>query len=446
MFNKVLIANRGEIALRIIRACRELSVKTVAVYSEADKDSLHVKLADEAYCIGAAPAQKSYLNMTNILTTAKLSGADAIHPGFGFLAENPYFAEICDTNHIKFIGPTSKSIELMGNKSRAREIMLKNNIPIIPGSQGAVADEKEAVKIAGEIGYPVIIKASAGGGGRGMRVAHNENDLIKALGLAKSEAKASFGNPEVYIEKYIEEPRHIEFQILGDDYGNIVHLGERDCSLQRRHQKLLEETPSAGIDDELRVQMGQTAVDIASIIGYTNTGTVEFLLDKSGNYYFMEMNTRIQVEHGITELVTGVDLVKEQIKIAAGEKIDFSQEDVKFSGHSIECRVNAEDPEHDFRPSTGQIKTWIVPGGPGVRLDTAVYPGYVIPPYYDSLIAKLMVWGRDRQEAIIRMQRALDEFTVVGIKTTIPYHKKILSNAFFQKGEVYTNFIQRRMI
>lgn len=445
MFSKVLIANRGEIALRIIRACKELNIKTVAVYSQADKESLHVKMADEALCIGSAPANQSYLNISNIIAAAINTGAQAIHPGYGFLAENAYFAELCETNNIKFIGPKSQVIDLMGDKIKARDLVTKGNVPVVPGSDGAVKSYEEAAELADQIGYPVMIKASAGGGGKGMRLAHSKDALEDALAMAKMEAGSAFGNDEVYIEKYIEEPRHIEIQILGDEYGNIIHLGERDCSIQRRNQKLLEESPSTLVDEELRSRMGEVAVNAAAAANYYSAGTVEFLVDKYRNFYFIEMNTRVQVEHGVSELVTGIDIVKEQIRIAAGEKLQFKQEDVNMSGWAIECRINAEDPDHDFRPSPGKVGQYLLPGGPGVRVDSAVYSGYVIPPYYDSMVAKLMVWGNDRQEAISRMKRALNEFSIENIATTIPFHIKVLDNAFFQKGEIYTNFIQRRM-
>jgi len=445
LFSKVLIANRGEIAVRIIRACRELGIKTAAVYSVADKDSLHVKMADEAICIGGASARESYLNIANIIAAAKNAGVDAIHPGYGFLAENAYFAELCETYHIKFIGPRADVIEAMGDKVRAREIVSKVGVPLVPGSDGAVKSYMEAVHIAADIGYPVMIKASAGGGGRGMRLAHNEHNLKEALETARMEAGASFGNDEIYIEKYIEEPRHIEIQILGDEHGNIIHLGERDCSLQRRNQKLLEEAPSTLLDENMRRKMGEIAVDAARAAGYYSAGTVEFLVDRNLKFYFIEMNTRVQVEHPVTEMITGIDIVKEQIRIASGNALQFTQEDVKINGCAIECRVNAEDPDHDFRPSPGQVGQYVVPGGPGVRVDSSVYSHYTIMPYYDSMVAKLIVWGRDRQEAISRMKRALNEFTIENISTTIPFHLKVLDNAFFQRGEVYTNFIARRM-
>ncbi|MBC9784902.1 acetyl-CoA carboxylase biotin carboxylase subunit [Heliobacterium chlorum] len=446
LFKKILIANRGEIAVRIIRACKELGIGTVAVYSEADKDALHVKLADEAYCVGPAPSNRSYLNIPNIISAAAVSGADAIHPGFGFLSENAYFAEICETCKIKFIGPNSKAIESMGAKAVARETMIKAGVRVVPGSDSIVTSDEEAERIAEEIGYPVMIKASAGGGGRGMRIAHTEKDLLNALHTAQTEAEAAFANKAVYIEKYVEEPRHIEFQIVADQFGNTVYLGERDCSVQRRNQKLLEEAPSPALSPELRKEMGEQAVLAAKSVNYCNAGTVEFLLDKHGQYYFIEMNTRIQVEHPVTELITGIDLIKEQIRIAAGEPLGYTQEDIKIDGHAIECRINAEDPNKNFMPSPGLIKTYRPPGGLGVRLDSAAYAGYSIPPYYDSMIGKLIVWGRDRQEAIARMQRALDEFVIEGVKTTIPFQQRVLENAFFQKGEVYTNFIQRRMM
>ncbi len=445
MFSKVLIANRGEIALRIIRACRELGIKTVAVYSLADRDSLHVKQADEAVCIGAAPARESYLNISNVIQAAISRGADAIHPGYGFLAENAYFASLCETHHIKFIGPSAEVIELMGDKVRARELVTRAGVPLVPGSPGAIKDYHEALQIASQIGYPVIIKASAGGGGRGMRLAHSDASLEEALNMARMEAGAAFGNNEIYVEKYIEEPRHIEIQVLGDEYGNIVHLGERDCSLQRRHQKLLEESPSPFVDENLRQEMGRVAVEAARSAGYYSAGTVEFLVDKHRNYYFIEMNTRIQVEHPVTEMVTGIDIVKEQILIATGQELRYSQEDIKINGCAMECRINAEDPDNDFRPQPGLVGNYLVPGGPGVRVDSGVYTNYNIPPYYDSMVAKLIVWGRDRSEVISRMKRALGEFQVGNIATTVPFHLRVLDNAFFVKGEVYTNFIQRRM-
>jgi acetyl-CoA carboxylase biotin carboxylase subunit len=445
LFSKILIANRGEIALRIIRACRELNIETVAVYSLADKDNLHVRMADEAVCIGGPPANQSYLHISNIIAAALNRGAEAIHPGYGFLAENAYFAELCETNKIKFIGPPSNVIHLLGDKVKAKELVKQVGVPVVPGSDGAAGTLEQTVQLAESIGYPVIIKASAGGGGRGMRLAHSKSALKEALGMARMEAAASFGNDEVYIEKYIEEPRHIEIQILGDEYGNLIHLGERDCSLQRRHQKLLEESPSSFVDAELRSAMGEVAIKAARAADYSSAGTVEFLVDKDKNFYFIEMNTRVQVEHPVTEMVTGIDIIKEQIRIAAGELLTYKQTDIKLNGWAIECRINAEDPDNDFRPSPGLVTQYLPPGGPGIRVDSSVYTGYNIPPYYDSMVAKLIVWGRDREEAIARMKRALNEFKVANVATTIPFHLKVLDNAFFQKGEVYTNFIQRRM-
>lgn len=445
MFSRVLIANRGEIALRVIRACRELGIKTVAVYSTADSNSLHVLAADEKVCIGGPPARESYLNIANIIAAAQNKGVDAIHPGYGFLAENPYFAELCETHGIKFIGPQPQVIKLMGDKVKAREVVSQAGVPLVPGSNGAVNSYEQAVAVAEEIGYPVMIKASAGGGGKGMRLAHGEASLKESLEMAQMEAGAAFNNSEVYIEKYIEEPRHIEFQVLGDEQGNIIHLGERDCSLQRRNQKLLEEAPSTFLDDELRERMGTVAVNAARVAGYFSAGTVEFLVDKNRNFYFIEMNTRVQVEHPVTEMVTGVDIVKEQIRIAAGLPLRYSQEEIKINGCAMECRINAEDAENEFRPSPGTVGQYLLPGGPGVRVDSSVYSDYTIPPYYDSMIAKLIVWAPDRQEVISRMRRALKEFKIENIATTIPFHLKVLDNAFFQRGEVYTNFIQRRM-
>jgi len=446
LFTKILIANRGEIAVRIIRACREMGIKTVAVYSTADRESLHVKLADEAVCIGPAPARESYLNITNIISAAQHRGAEAIHPGYGFLAENAYFAELCSVNEIEFIGPSSKVIELMGDKARAREAVKAVGVPLVPGSDGPIKDYQEAVVTAREIGYPVMIKAAAGGGGKGMRLAQSDETLQEALDMARMEAGAAFNNDTVYLEKYIEEPRHIEFQILADQQGNIIHLGERDCSLQRRNQKLLEESPSTLLDDKLRARMGKAAVEAARAAGYYSAGTIEFLVDKHKKFYFIEMNTRVQVEHPVSEMVTGIDIVKEQIRIAAGEPLSHRQDEVKVRGWAMECRINAEDPDHDFRPSPGTVGQYIIPGGPGVRVDSSVYSGYTITPFYDSMVAKLIVWGQDRPEAIARMKRALNEFRVENITTTIPFHLKVLDNAFFQRGEVYTNFIQRRML
>ncbi|MBE3573119.1 MAG: acetyl-CoA carboxylase biotin carboxylase subunit [Moorella humiferrea] len=446
MFRRVLVANRGEIAVRIIRACREMDIETVAVYSEADRGALHTRLADKAVCIGPAPANRSYLHIPSIIAAAQMSGADAIHPGYGFLAENPYFAEMCATAGITFIGPSPRAMQLMGAKATARATMMAAGVPVVPGSEGVVKDLDAALAIAKEIGYPVLIKASAGGGGRGMRVAQGPKELRQALQTAQREAEAAFGDSEVYLEKYIEEPRHIEFQILGDTEGNLIHLGERDCSLQRRNQKILEEAPSVALTPELRREMGEVALKAARAVDYYSTGTVEFLLDKYGRYYFIEMNTRIQVEHPVTEAVTGIDLVQEQIKIAAGESLKIRQEDVEIRGHAIECRINAEDPEHNFRPAPGRIERYHVPGGFGIRVDSAVYSGYIIPPFYDSLIAKVIAWAPDRDKAISRMAGALKEMIIEGIPTTIPFHQQILENAFFRRGEIYTNFIQRRLL
>jgi len=444
MFNKVLIANRGEIAVRIIRACRELGIATVAVYSDADRDALHVQMADEAFCIGPAPARDSYLNIPNIISTAELLGVDAIHPGYGFLAENPHFAEICRDCKLAFIGPPPEVIARMGDKSAARQMMRKAGVPVIPGSAGPVRDEGAALAVAREIGYPLIIKAAAGGGGRGMRVVHTSEDLRRSLGAAQAEAEAAFGKGEVYIEKYLEEPRHIEVQILADGRGAVAALGERDCSVQRRHQKLLEEAPSPGVGPRLRRALGRAAVRTAEVVGYANAGTVEFLVDGGEHFYFMEMNTRIQVEHPVTEMVTSLDLVREQIRIAAGERLTIPRE-VETRGHAIECRIMAEDPVRDFVPSAGPITAFIPPGGPGIRVDTHAFAGYVVPSHYDSLIAKVIAWGRDRDEAITRMIRALREFEIGGIRTTIPFHLEVLDNAFFRRGDVYVNFVQRRI-
>ncbi|MCM8795954.1 MAG: acetyl-CoA carboxylase biotin carboxylase subunit [Candidatus Omnitrophica bacterium] len=443
MFSKILIANRGEIALRIIRACQELGIRTVAVYSEVDRESLHVRFADEAICIGGAPPNASYLNIPAIISAAEITDVEAIHPGYGFLAENSHFAEICESCKITFIGPNAETIRMMGDKMAARITMQKAGLPIIPGSTSVVKNKEEALKVARKIGYPVIIKAAAGGGGKGMRICHNDVRLISSLNLAQAEAEASFGNPNVYIEKYIEKPRHIEIQILADKYGHIVYLGERDCTIQRRHQKLLEETPSPVVDSKLRKRLGEMAVKGARSVNYTNAGTIEFLMDqRTHDYYFMEMNTRIQVEHPITELVTGIDLIKEQIRIAAGEKLRFSQEDIQIKGAAIECRINAEDFQNNFLPCPGKIESVNFPGGPGVRLDTHIYAGYEISRYYDSLLAKLITYGSYRQEAIRIMQRALREFEIKPIKTTISFHRQLLENDLFLKGEVSTHFIQ----
>ena len=442
MFEKVLIANRGEIALRVIRACREMGIRTIAVYSQADSESLHVKLADEAFCIGPAPAQRSYLHIPAIISTAVVTGADAVHPGYGFLAENANFAQICADHRIKFIGPSVEAINKMGDKSSARDTMRKAGVPVVPGTEGLVDDEREAFSIAEEIGFPVIIKATAGGGGKGMRVARDASELSRALSAAQSEAQNAFGDGGVYIEKYLKPIRHIEIQVMADAHGNVIHLGERDCSVQRRHQKLIEEAPSPVITPELRQRMGDAAIKAAKNINYEGAGTVEFIF-ADNKFYFMEMNTRIQVEHPVTEMITGFDLIKEQIRVAAGEKLSIKQEDITFRGHSIECRVNAEDPDRNFMPNPGRIDAYIAPGGPGVRVDSHCYPGYGIPPNYDSLLSKLIVWGNTRAEAIQRMQRALDEYAITGIFTTIPFHQKVLSHPQFQKGDVSTDFIEK---
>ncbi len=442
MFSKILIANRGEIALRIIRACRELGIRTVAVYSEADRDSLHVRFADEAICIGQPQSAKSYLNIPAIISAAEITDVEAIHPGYGFLAENPHFAEICESCHIKFIGPTPENIRSMGNKMAARTAMQKIGVPIVPGSLTDIKNKEEAIKTAKKIGYPVIIKAAAGGGGKGMRICHNEIRLAASLMTAQAEAEANFGNPNVYIEKYIERPRHVEIQILADKYGHIIHLGERDCSIQRRHQKLLEESPSCAVDGKLRKRLGDAAIKAAKSVNYVNAGTIEFLLDHDNNFYFMEMNTRIQVEHPVTETVTGIDLIKEQLRVASGEKLRYKQEDIHIKGVAMECRINAEDYENNFMPSPGKIEMLNLPGGPGVRLDTHIYPGYVIPSYYDSMVAKVIVHGANRQETIRIMLRALSEFHISPIKTTIPFHIKLLGNPQFVKGNVSTHFVQ----
>lgn len=443
MFSKILIANRGEVALRIIRACREMGIRTVAIYSEADVNSLHLRFADEAICIGASPSANSYLNIPSIISAAEITDVEAIHPGYGFLAENAHFAEICESCQIKFIGPPPEILRLMGDKMTAKTTMRKAGLPTIPGSPTIIKSKDEALKIAKKMKYPVIIKAAAGGGGKGMRIAHNDVRLISALITAQREAETSFGSPDVYIEKYFERPRHIEFQILADRYGKIIHLGERDCTIQRRHQKLLEESPSPRLDSKLRKKMGEAAVRGAKAARYENAGTIEFLLDEKDNFYFMEMNTRIQVEHPVTEMITGVDLVKEQLKIAAGEKLKINQDDIKFKGAAIECRINAEDPDNDFLPCPGKITTCNLPGGPGVRVDTHIYSGCDIPPYYDSMIAKIISHGKNRNQAIQTMLRALDECIVDPLKTTVPFHKKILTNTNFLKGNIYTDFVQR---
>ncbi len=443
MFSKILIANRGEIALRIIRACRELGIRTVAIYSQADRDSLHVRFADEAVCIGGAPSSSSYLNIPAIISAAEITDVEAIHPGYGFLAENPHFAEICESCKITFIGPTPQNIRLMGDKMAARASMHKAGLPIVPGSASAIKNKEEALKTAKSIGYPVIIKATAGGGGKGMRICHNDLTLVSSIITAQSEAEANFGNSNVYIEKYIEKPRHIEVQIVADKSGHILQLGERDCSIQRRHQKLLEESPSSVVDSKMRKRLGDLVIKGMKSVNYVSCGTIEFLLDtKTNNFYFMEMNTRIQVEHPVTEMVTGIDLIKEQIKVASGERLKIHQEDIHIKGAAIECRVNAEDPDAGFMPSPGKIETLVLPGGPNVRVDTHLYAGYVVPPYYDSLLAKLIVHGANRQEAIKTMHRALSEFHISPIKSTIPFHLKLMENPLFLKGDISTHFVQ----
>jgi acetyl-CoA carboxylase biotin carboxylase subunit len=443
MFSKILIANRGEIALRIIRACKEMGIRTVVVYSDVDINSLPVQLADEAICIGSHEPRNSYLNIPAIISAAEITDVEAIHPGYGFLAENAHFAEICESCQIKFIGPSPDSIKKMGDKLNAKITMKKNGVPVIPGSLSPIKNKDDALKVANQIKYPVIIKASAGGGGKGMRVAHNDVRLIHAVTTAQTEAENNFGNPEIYIEKYFELPRHIEVQIMADNHGNIIHLGERDCTIQRRHQKLLEEAPSPAINKKIRKKMGEAAIKAAKTVNYSGAGTIEFLLDEKGNFYFMEMNTRVQVEHTITEMVTGIDIIKEQINVAAGKKLSVSQDKVEIKGHAIECRINAEDFKNGFIPSPGKIEVYHAPSGPGVRLDSAAYQGYSIPPYYDSMIAKLITYGKNRQEAIAIMKRALDEYFIHPIKTTVDFHKKVLNNQEFVKGQYYTNFAQK---
>ena len=445
MFSKILIANRGEIAVRIIRACKELGIRTVAVFSEADRDSLHVRFADEAICIGEALVSSSYLNIPAIISAAEITDVEAIHPGYGFLAENPHFAEICESCKINFIGPTPENIRLMGDKMVARSTMQKAGLPIVPGSTAVVKNKEEAIKTARRIGYPVIIKASSGGGGKGMRVCHNDIKLISSLMIAQKEAEANFGSSDVYIEKYIDKPRHIEIQILADKYGRIVHLGERDCSIQRRHQKLLEESPSPAVDAKLRKRLGELAIKGAKAVDYVGVGTIEFLLDHEQNFYFMEMNTRIQVEHPVSEEVTGIDLLKEQLRVAAGERLTFQQDDIQIKGAAIECRINAEDYENNFMPCPGRIEALNLPGGPKVRLDTHIYQGYVITPYYDSLLAKVITHGRNREEALKVMRRALSEFHIAPMKTTIPFHLRLLSDPMFIKGDFSTHFVQEML-
>lgn len=443
MFSKILVANRGEIAIRIIRACKELGIKTVAVYSEADRNSLHLEFADEAICIGKSPSSESYLNISSLISAAEITDSDAIHPGYGFLAENPHFAEVCESCGIKFIGPSAENIRLMGDKVKAKETMQRAGIPLIPGSKDSIKSKEEALEVAKNIGYPLILKARAGGGGKGMRICHSDVRLISALFTAQSEAEAAFGNSEIYIEKLIEKPRHIEVQVAADNYGNAVYLGERDCSIQRRHQKVIEEAPSPVIDGRLRKKLGEMCVKGIKSINYHNLGTVEFLLDEKGNFYFMEMNTRIQVEHPVTEEVTGIDLMKLQILIAGGEKLNLKQDDISINGCSIECRINAEDPERGFLPSPGVINFCYLPGGNKVRVDTHIYSGYHIPPYYDSLIAKVITKGNTRQEALCKMDRALGEFLIEPIKTTIPFCRSVINDPDFKRGKYHTGFLDK---
>ncbi len=445
-FQKILIANRGEIAVRIIRACREMSISTVAVYSEADRDSLHVRLADEAYCVGPTLSKDSYLNLTNLMSVATLTECDAVHPGYGFLAENADFAEICESCNITFIGPSPDAINRMGDKSEAKRTMLQAGVPVIPGSDGIVDDLDEAVKIAREIGYPIIIKATAGGGGKGIRLAEDEESLVKQMTNAQQEAEKAFGNGGVYLEKFLTGMKHVEVQIIADRHGNAVHLGERDCSVQRRRQKLVEEAPCPVLSPELRDEMGAAAVRAAKAVNYSGAGTLEFLLGQDGKFYFMEMNTRIQVEHPVTEMVTGVDLIQEMIRVAEGNPLSFTQEEVEINGWSIECRINAEDPQRNFMPSPGKINFYLAPGGPGVRVDSGAYPGYTISPYYDSMIAKLIVWAPTREEAIAKMKRALDEFAIDGIHTTIPFHLRLLNHETFVRGDFDIKFLEENEV
>ncbi|MCU5033138.1 acetyl-CoA carboxylase biotin carboxylase subunit [Bacillus cereus] len=443
MIKKVLIANRGEIAVRIIRACKEMDIETVAIYSEADKESLHVQIADEAYCVGPTISKESYLNLTNIISVAKLTGCDAIHPGYGFLAENADFAELCRECNLIFIGPSPEAISKMGTKDVARDTMKEAGVPIVPGSQGIIKNTEEAIELADQIGYPVIIKATAGGGGKGIRVARHEEELVKGIQITQQEASTAFGNPGVYLEKYVEDFRHVEIQIMADTHGNAIHLGERDCTIQRRLQKLLEESPSPALDEDIRKQMGEAAVKAAVAVDYTGAGTVEFIYEyKTKTFYFMEMNTRIQVEHPVTEMVTGMDLIKEQILVASGEKLSLQQEEVQFNGWAIECRINAENPAKKFMPSPGKVEMYLPPGGFGIRVDSAVYPGYSIPPFYDSMVAKLIVHGKTREEAIAKMKRALSEFVIEGVHTTIPFHLHLLDHPDFVKGEFNTKFLE----
>ena len=444
--NKILIANRGEIAVRIIRACKEMNIKTVAVYSEVDKDAMHTRLADEAICIGPAVSSKSYLNIKNIIEAAHITGADGIHPGFGFLSENSHFAKICEESNIKFIGPKPEVIDLLGNKSKAKELMKSAGVPVILGSEGSVTGLTDAKKIAEKIGYPVMLKAAAGGGGKGIRIVNSPDELESNYNIVKQEAKVSFNDDEIYIEKFIKNPRHVEIQILADEHGNVIHLGERDCSIQRRNQKIIEETPSTAIDDKLRNKMGEVAVKAAKTAGYSNCGTIEFLVDSDKNFYFMEMNTRIQVEHGITEERTGIDIVKEQIRIAAGETLRFKQKDIEFRGHSIECRINAENPSKNFMPCPGTITGLNLPGGNGIRIDTAIYEGYTIPPTYDSMIAKIITHGDTRNEAISKMKRALEETVIEGVDTNIDFLFQIIKNQNFIRGNFDTSFIEKEIL
>ncbi len=447
MFEKILIANRGEIAVRIIRACREMRIRTVAVHSTADADSLHVRLADESVCIGSPAPKDSYLHMPNIISAARITGAEAIHPGIGFLSERANFAEACEMCGLKFIGPSAAVMDRMNNKSSARETMRAAGVPVVPGTEGMISDDQEALRFARKTGFPLLIKAAHGGGGRGIRLVQNEDELPRQLDMARTEAASAFGSAEVYMERFVEEPRHVEVQILADEHGHVVHLGERECSVQNlRHQKLLEEAPAVQLTPQQRSRIGDAAVKAAKAIGYVNAGTIEFLVDSHGDFYFMEMNKRLQVEHCVTEMVTGVDLVKEQIRIAAGERLGFSQKEIRTNGHAIECRINAEDPAKGFIPSAGRITRVVLPGGYGVRIDTHIYAGYEVPPFYDPLLAKVIVWDKDRQGAILRMQRCLAEMEIDGVKTNIGFQKRILSNAFYRRGEVSTDFIQRRIL